>query len=226
MNHLVRRYDMRSVGIAKSVGLIGLVVASLQPNSVLSFQPAPKLYRAQPEDVPPWAEQGNFRFIRLDGGRIESWKAARTWWGKKFSIEEKDVLTHIYDRDFEQMLGLLKQAEFNWVWVTWSNGWSFKDEEENRENLKKAIARCHENGIQVSAYLSASNMFRKSAYRDDPETKKYGLWMHGIPMFYAGPTKTDLQISWGRRLADARKPGWRAYLLKKAELEVDAGVDG
>ena len=80
-------------------------------------------------------------------------------------------------------------------------------------------------GIHVSAYLSASNMFRKSAYRDDPETKNYGLWMHGIPIFYASPTKSDLQISWDRRLADARKPGWRAYLLKKAELAVDAGVD-
>jgi hypothetical protein len=68
-------------------------------------------------------------------------------------------------------------------------------------------------------------MFRRSAFRDDPETKKYGLWMHGIPMFYAGPTKTDPHISWDRRLADARKPGWRAYLLKKAELAVDAGVD-
>ena len=40
-------------------------------------------------------------------------------------------------------------------------------------------------------------------------------------MFYAGPTMTDLQISWKRRLADARKPGWRAYLLNKAELAVD-----
>ncbi|MGO9676147.1 MAG: hypothetical protein ACLPW4_02740 [Candidatus Sulfotelmatobacter sp.] len=135
------------------------------------------------------------------------------------------MLTHIYDRDFEQMLGLLKQADFNWIWITWSNGWSLKDENENRENLKRVIARCHENGIHVSAYLSASNMFQKSAYRDDPETKKYGLWMHGVPMFYAGPTNTDLQISWKRRLADARKPGWRAYLLKKAELAVDAGVD-
>lgn len=211
--------------MVRSVGLIGLVAVFLLFSSAQSFEPAPKLYRAKPDDVPPWAEQGNFRFIRIDGGQIESWKAERTWWGSKFTAEEKDVLTHIYDRDFEQMLGLLKQADFNWIWVTWSSGWSLKDENENRENLKKVIARCHANGIHVSAYLSASNMFRKSAYRDDPETKEYGLWMHGIPMFYAGPTKTNLKVSWDRRLADTRYPGWRAYLLTKAELAVDAGVD-
>ena len=216
---------MQHVRIVKSMGRIGLVAASLVLCSGQSFQPAPKLYRAKAEDVPPWAEQGNFRFIRLDGGQIESWKAERTWWGKRFSTEEKEILTHIYDRDFEKMLSLLKQADFNWIWVTWSSGWSLKAEEENRENLKKVIARCHENGIHVSAYLSASTMFHKSAFRDDPETKNYGLWMHGIPMFYAGPTKTDLQISWDRRLADTRKARWRAYLLKKAEMAVDAGAD-
>ena len=211
--------------IAKSIGVIGVVATLVLLCSARLFQPAPSLYRAKSEDVPLWAEQGNFRFIRLDGGEIESWKAEQTWWGKKFSAEEKQVLTHIYDRDFEQILGLLKQAEFNWIWVTWSNGWSLKDEDKNRENLKTVIARCHQNGIHISAYLSASNMFRNSASRDDPETRNYGLWLHGIPMFYAGPTWTDLHISWNRRLADARYPGWRAYLLNKAELAVDAGVD-
>jgi len=209
----------------KRVALLGFAALSLLLCSARSFEPAPQLYHAQPEDVPPWVEQGDFRFIRLDGGQIESLKAERTWWGEKFSAKEKEVLTHIYDREFDQMLGLLQQAGFNWIWVTWSNGWSFQDENENRENLKKVIARCHQNGIHVSAYLSASNMFRTSAYRDDPETKNYGLWMHGLPMYYAGPTMTDPHISWKRRLADTRKPGWRAYLLKKAELAVDAGAD-
>jgi hypothetical protein len=211
--------------IVKTIGLTGVLATSLLLYSAQSFRPALDKYHAKPVDVPSWAEQGNFRFVRLDGGQIESWKAERTWWGRKFSGEEKAVLSHIYDLDFEQMLGLLKQAEFNWIWITWSNGWSLKDEEENRENLKRVIVQCHKNGIHVSAYLSASNMFPEHAYRDDPETKKYGLWMHGIPMFYAGPTITDLQISWHRRLADTRKPGWRAYLLKKAELAVDSGVD-
>ena len=220
-----REGAIHRVRIIRGIGLISLVGAALLLCSGRSFQPTSKLYRAKPEDVPQWAEQGDFRFIRLDGSRIESWKADRTWWGKKFTPEQKDVLTHIYDRDFEKMLRLLKQADFNWIWVTWSNGWSAKEEDENRESLKQVIARCHENGIHVSAYLSASNMFWKSTYRDDPETKQYGLWMHGIPMFYAGPTTTDLHISWDRRLADTREPGWRAYVLKKAEQAVDAGAD-
>src|SRR5215469_16055876 len=129
---------MQRARISK-IGLIGLAVASLLLCTAQPFEPAQTLYRAKPEGVPPWAEQGNFRFIRIDGGQIESWKAERTWWGNKFSAEEKEVLTRIYDRDFEQMLGLLKQADFNWIWVTWSSGWSLKDENENRENLKKVI---------------------------------------------------------------------------------------
>ncbi len=185
----------------------------------------PGLYFAGAADVPAWAEQGNFRFIRIDGGRIETMKAERTWWGKEFTPEEKDTLTNIYGRDFDRMLALLKQARFNWIWVTWSNGWSLKEESDNRALLAKVIARCHENGIRVTSYMSATNMFWKSTYRDDPETVKYGLFMYGLPIFYAGWSKPLPQINFARRLADVRFKGWRAYLVNKASLAVDAGVD-
>jgi hypothetical protein len=72
----------------KSIALVGLVSAFLLLCSAQTFRPAPKLYRAKPQDLPPWAEQGNFRFIRLDGGQLESWKAERTWWGKKFCVSD------------------------------------------------------------------------------------------------------------------------------------------
>ena len=39
--------------IVKSIGLIGLVGAFLLLSSGQSFEPAPELYRAKPENVPP-----------------------------------------------------------------------------------------------------------------------------------------------------------------------------
>jgi len=55
--------------ILKSIGLIGLIAASVLL-CAQAFHPAPQLYRAKPENVPLWAEQGNVLFIRLDGGQI------------------------------------------------------------------------------------------------------------------------------------------------------------
>ena len=69
---------MQRVLMGKVIALIGFVTGFVLLFSAQAFQPAPKLYRAKREDVPSWAEQGNFRFIRLDGGQIESWKAGRT----------------------------------------------------------------------------------------------------------------------------------------------------
>src|SRR5260370_20741705 len=74
-----REGTLQRVRIVRSIGLIGLVVAFLLLCSAQSFEPAPRLYRAKPEDVPPSAEQGNFRFILLRGGRIDSWRPDRTW---------------------------------------------------------------------------------------------------------------------------------------------------
>jgi len=104
---------MQRLRIVKGIGLIGLVAASLllclRP---VFFQPAPKLY---PRQAGGTCRRGLSRGIFVSSGwtadKFESWKAERTWWGNKFSAEEKDVLTHIYDRDFRgKLLGLLKQG--------------------------------------------------------------------------------------------------------------------
>jgi hypothetical protein len=185
--------------------------------SVKAPEPKEELCWASPKDLPVWAEQGNFRFIRIDGGDIEARKAARTWWGQNFTETEKDVLANIYGRDADKLLALLKQAEFNWIWVTWSNGWSMNDEAQNRKQLAELIKKCHENNIRVTAYMSASNMFWWSTFRQEPQSKKW-LWrVAGMPVLYgASPFRV---------LADPSKPEWRQYLLKKAELAIDAGVD-
>ena len=46
---------MQRFRMGKSIARIGLVAALLLLCSAQPFQPTPKLYRAKPEDVPPWA---------------------------------------------------------------------------------------------------------------------------------------------------------------------------
>lgn len=177
---------------------------------------AKDFYNARPESVPEWAKQGNFHFIRIDGGWIESWKAERTWWGREFSEEEKEVLANIYGKYSDPFLTRLMEADFNWIWVTWSNGWSVKEEKENRNLLKKFIERCHENGIRVTAYMSASNMFWESTFRDEPESVTWLLIQNGRPVNYGGPDNpmrfiadvTNRMSSWTTLKAAERSRRW------------------
>jgi len=73
-----RRRRTMCLHIVRVVRVIALLGTSLLLCSGQSFEPTPRLYRAKPQDVQPWAEQGSFRFIRLDGGQIERWKAERS----------------------------------------------------------------------------------------------------------------------------------------------------
>ncbi len=116
---------MQRVRIVKRLGIISLVAASLLLSAAQPFEPPPKLYRAKQEDVPRGRSRG-ISFHPAGWRKNRELEGGADMVGQKFSVEEKDVLGHIYDRDFEKMLGLLKQAEFNWIWVTWSNGWSLR----------------------------------------------------------------------------------------------------
>lgn len=176
-------------------------------------------YRARPDDLPVWARQGNFHFVRLDGGGIESMKAARTHWGKAFSEQQYQVLRHVYDRYSDKILDRLQEAGFNWVWITWSNGWSQEVESEQWQVLRPFIAKAHERGIKVSAYLSANNMFWESMFRDEPRSLTWVMYEDGLPVNYGGRRNKM------RFLADSTNPEWRAYVVGKAEKAIAAGVD-
>jgi hypothetical protein len=176
-------------------------------------------YTAKPENVPEWAKQGNFQFIRIDGGGIETMKAERTQWGREFSDKDKEVLTNIYTKYSDKLFSRLKEAGFNWIWVTWSNGWSYADEKSARAELKNFIKRAHGEGFKVTTYLSAVNMFWESTFKDEPETLPWTLIENGKPVMYGGPLNPM------RFIADARIQGWRDYILKKAGDAIDAGAD-
>ncbi len=176
-------------------------------------------YEAKPENVPEWAKQGMFQFIRIDGGEIESLKAERTSWGKEFSEQEKEVLSGIYDKYENKLFEKLKEASFDWIWVTWSNGWSTDAEKKNRIQLKKLITHAHEKGIRVTTYLSATNMFWESMFKDEPESFTWVRLENGKPAMYGGPLNPM------RFLADPGNADWEKYIVKKAEMAIDAGAD-
>jgi len=59
----------------------------------------------------------------------------------------------------------------------------------------------------------------------DLNAEERGAYFRGIHAIWGGGLDEGRFQLFQRRLADAREPGWRTYLLKKAELAVDAGVD-
>lgn len=214
------------VSIAFLIMALGLVsVANAAPAKKPAKKPAPAEAQAaypaipKPAPLPEWAEQGMFRYIRIDGGRIEVMKAERTHWGRGFNAKEKETLGHVYNKYADKMLGLLKDAHFNWIWVTWSNGWSIKEESDSRKELTELIKRCHAEGIKVTAYMSATNMFWENMFLDEPQSVPWTLIEGGRPVMYTGGLNPM------RFVADLRNEGWRAYTVKRAVSAVEAGAD-
>ena len=60
------------------------------------------------DQIPEWAQQGKFRFTRLDGGPIEVQKTARSAWGKHFNDAEKEVLANLYTKYGDRIIDLLE----------------------------------------------------------------------------------------------------------------------
>jgi len=81
-----------------------------------------------PTQISEWAREGRLRFTRLDGGPIEIQKTERSSWGKNFTPAEKDVLANLYGKYSDRMVELISNANINFVWITYSVGFSWEDE--------------------------------------------------------------------------------------------------
>jgi hypothetical protein len=175
--------------------------------------------------VPEWAKPGRIRFTRWDGGAIKTAKAFLSGW-PYFNPPLPDyvyTMTNWYD---PRTVALLREASFNVVWVTFSNGFSIPTERSHQEQVRQYIEECHRQGIHVMAYESIANMFWEDMYEHVPESRNWvSIDADGKPVPYGAGDYTKMgRVT--RYMADLSKPEWRDYLKKRIDLAIDAGADG
>ena len=176
------------------------------------------------ETVPEWARTGNFSFARWDGGPLEVSKGALSGW-PGFVVPDPQVIyatTHLYD---PTTIELLERAHVNWIWVTWSVGFSNQTEAAQQVLLRKYIEECHRHGIHVTAYMSIGNIFWEDMFTHVPESRNWLLKINGQPVPYGTADYAAVgQVT--RYLADPSLPAWQEYTLGRVIGAVEAGADG
>jgi hypothetical protein len=181
--------------------------------------PATTVESEQPE-LPPWLQPGTVRFARFDGGPIEVQKTKRSAWGQRFTPEEQEVLANLYGKYGDQMADLLAQANVNFVWVTYSVGFSWEDEAEQRTAVREITRKLHARGIKVAAYMCAHSVFWESLFKDVPQSVKWIQFdSQGIPYRYSGG-RDPLRF-----IADLDNPGWVEYQKRRVGGIIDDGLD-
>ncbi len=200
------------LGGALGMGLAGSAAAQKMPAGV-----APDLAH-----LPAWLQQGRFRFARFDGGPIEIQKTRRSAWGMRFTPDEQKVLANVYSRDVygRQMVNLLVKAHVNFVWVTYSAGFSWEDEAPQRALVREITRMLHQHGIKVAAYMCAVSLFWQSMFRDVPQSVRWIMFEpDGLPYRYSGGRDAL------RYIANLNDPGWVRYQEKRIGGMIDDGMD-
>ena len=189
--------------------------------------------------LPEWAQQGQFTFMRMDGGVMEREKARRSTYGRSFTNEESQVLGDLYTTHADRIITLMKHASVTWVWITWSNGWSHEYEAGEWTLMRQLISKLHTAGIRVTAYLCATSMFWQNMFMDEPRSVTWLAFLpsniklpFGVPVDRPPyPFTPDWSpVSYGRRgtsrfIADVANPEWRSYVKVRVQAAIDAGVD-
>lgn len=173
--------------------------------------------------IPEWARTGNFSFARWDGGPIEVSKGALSGW-PGFVVPDPQVIyatNHLYDPG---MIPLIASAHVNWIWVTWSVGFSNQTEEAQQLLVRKFIEECHRQGIHVTAYLSIANIFWEDMFAHVPQSRDWILRINGQPVPY-GAADYGAVGHVTRYMADLSLQAWQEYTLGRVVSAVNAGAD-
>jgi hypothetical protein len=182
-------------------------------------QPAPTTQLT----VPEWARTGNFSFARWDGGPLEVSKGELSGW-PGFVVPDPQVIyatSNLYDSG---TIGLIGRGHVNWVWVTWSVGFSNQTEEAQQVLVRRYIEECHRNGIHVTAYLSIANMFWEDMFLHVPESREWVLKINGQPVPYSAADYAAVG-NVTRYMADLSLEAWQQYTLGRVIEAVNAGAD-
>ena len=143
--------------------------------------------------------------------------------GWEYMFEPANAYACCVAYDSDRLIELVKEAHVNWVWVTWSVGFSLETEAIQRRLAKRFLDSCHDNGLKVTSYHSIANVFCKEFLQRHPDAESYFQRDKNgsiVPYIAVGNIE-DAQ----RCLACLRAPQWRAYIKNHVGSAVDAGVD-
>jgi hypothetical protein len=178
-----------------------------------------------PELVPAWAETGKFHTARWDGGPIEAEKGKLSGWPHWQEGDPEQVLKAVSSFYGKETVKWAKRAGLNWLWVTWSVGFSHETEQKQWDILQSYIRECHKNGIKVTAYMSGANIFHEDVAKHLPQsTEWYALDKEGNPIPYGAAKYNRYGIT--RYMADTQHPDWLPYQRVRIRKALEAGVDG
>ena len=175
--------------------------------------------------LPEWATPGRIRFARWDGGPLETAKYILSGY-PGFNPPIPDYIYALANWYDPRTVSLLREANVNLIWVTFSNGFSDQTERPQQELARRYIEECHRQGIHVMAYESIANMFWEDMYEHMPESRDWvRLGKDGKPVPYGSGNYTKMgRVT--RYMADVSNPGWRELLRRRIDLAIDAGADG
>jgi hypothetical protein len=204
----IRKWTIRAAAVSLIAGLCGF-----------GQSPDPTIEPGR-DQLPSWMRRGKLRFARLDGGPLEAQKAKRSRWGRFFTPQDDEVLSDLYSKYAERMAGMLNRAHITAVWVTFSPGFSAKDEADQHAAARHIAEVLHAHGIKVAAYLCPLSMFWQSLFQEEPQdVSEVLLDPNGVPYRYSG-NRDPLRF-----IGDLRNPDWVKHQEKTIGEIIDDGFD-